>query len=152
MCLYRGDRSAPACSPTKIAEYLIAGLPVVASTGMGDVDRILLGQLTGEPTARDCEPVGVLIDERDPRDLERAADELMRLLEDPATRTRCRAVAERCFDLEKIGWKRYQRIYGRLIGVSQSGSAGSLPGSELGPSDRSLVKKPIPAHIDSSSL
>jgi len=143
LCLYRGDRSAPACSPTKIAEYLIAGLPVVASSGMGDVDRILRGQETGEPSALNSKPVGVLIDERDPRDLERAADELRWLLDDPNIRSRCRAAAERCFDLEAIGWTRYQRIYARLIGHPHSDR--SLPCSERGSRAQAQGMKPIPA-------
>ena len=44
LCLSRGDRSAAAVSPTKIAEYLAAGLPVVASAGIGDTDEILANQ------------------------------------------------------------------------------------------------------------
>src|SRR5262249_44098264 len=31
LCFYQRDRSGAACSPTKLAEYLAAGLPVVAN-------------------------------------------------------------------------------------------------------------------------
>lgn len=109
VCLHRGERSAFACSPTKIAEYLATGLAVVASSDLGDVARVLRG-------ADDGEPVGVLVDDRDPRDLERAAAELRRLLDDPGLAARCRVTAVREFDLESIGWPRYRRIYGRLLG------------------------------------
>lgn len=116
MCLYRGDRSAPACSPTKIAEYLAAGLPVVASAGMGDVDGVLQGLGVPDDPTIDDRPVGILVDERDPLDLERAAIELKRLLDIPNIRSRCRDAAARGFDLEAVGWVRYRRIYDRLIG------------------------------------
>ena len=116
LCLYRGDRSAAAVSPTKIAEYLAAGLPVLASSGMGDVDEILLGHAGLPATAGLPQGVGVLVDERDPRQLERGASELVRLIDDPHIRTRCRDAAESTFDLVTIGWRRYQRLYSRIAG------------------------------------
>ncbi len=127
LCLYRGDRSAAACSPTKIAEYLAAGLPVVASSGMGDMDRILRGCGGMNPGPADRQPVGVLVNERDPNDLERAALELRGLMDDAKLRARCRALAAESFDLETIGWAGYRRIYGRLIGsISPSAEHGEI--------------------------
>jgi glycosyltransferase involved in cell wall biosynthesis len=113
LCFYHRDRSAAACSPTKIPEYLAAGLPIVASRGVGDVDRLLC-------CTEDAGPIGVPVDDRDPRDLERAAANLMRLVEDPETHARCQATAKQYFDLEAIGWTRYRRIYEQLIGHPRS--------------------------------
>ena len=115
ICFYRRDRSAPACSPTKIPEYLAAGLPVVASAGVGDVDDVLVPSVAFPGPAAQSGPVGVLVDERDVRNLERAAHRLAELLADPRIRDRCRAAAVASFDLEHTGWLRYRRIYGRLV-------------------------------------
>jgi glycosyltransferase involved in cell wall biosynthesis len=49
-------------SPTKLAEYLLCGLPAVTSTGIGDLDAVI-----------EKEGLGVLVDGfRDPRRLEEA--------------------------------------------------------------------------------
>ncbi len=116
LCLSRGDRSAAAVSPTKIAEYLAAGLPVVASAGIGDTDEILVNRTGPVTAAGTCQPVGVLVDEQDPRDIERAARELARLMDDPQVRVHCQSVAEAHFDLATIGWGRYQRLYQSVVG------------------------------------
>ena len=124
-----GDRSAAACSPTKIAEYLAAGLPVVASSGMGDIDCVLRNYEGRNPSATDRQPVGVLVDERDPQDLERAALELTHLMDDVEIRVRCRAVADRAFNLETAGWARYRRAYASVIGHPrpEQGWSGFVP-------------------------
>jgi glycosyltransferase involved in cell wall biosynthesis len=91
-------------SPTKLAEYLASGLPVICNTGIGDVDEVVEG-----------ERVGVVV-----RELSRAAycealreaDELRR---EPDTAARCRATAARHFDLERVGGERYLRLYRRVL-------------------------------------
>ncbi len=115
ICFYRRDRSAPACSPTKIPEYLAAGLPVVASAGVGDVDEILVQSISTHGLAARLGPVGVLVDERNVRSLEQAAYRLAELLADPLVSDRCRAAAIAGFDLERTGWLRYRRIYQQLV-------------------------------------
>jgi len=97
-----------ASSATKVAEYLAAGLPVVATASVGDTDEHLA------PSGSDQKPVGVLIREFTPDAYRTAAAELQQLLEDPLLPSRCRAVAEQYYDLERIGWKRYIDLY-RLI-------------------------------------
>jgi glycosyltransferase involved in cell wall biosynthesis len=95
--------SKQASSPTKVAEYLAGGLPVIANVGIGDLDEVL-----------EAERVGVILRRFD-RDAYltalRVADALR---SDPETPARCLASARRCFDLETVGGARYCRLYGRL--------------------------------------
>jgi glycosyltransferase involved in cell wall biosynthesis len=101
--------SAAGVFPTKIGEYLAAGLPVVANKGIGDVEEILRGR--GSETDG---PVGVLVEEFTEEAYRRAVRDLLVLLEDPSIRERCRRVAEEQLDLERIGWPRYRGLYERL--------------------------------------
>lgn len=103
--------SKQASSPTKVAEYLAAGLPVVSTAGIGELDRLLRGDDT--PGGR---AVGVLMHELNPEAYQQAARELLELWKDPELPHRCRAVAERHFDLEGVGWAGYRRMYSRLLG------------------------------------
>lgn len=91
-------------SPTKLAEYLASGLPVVCNAGIGDVDEVVEG-----------ERVGVVVHElkREAyREALRAADALRR---EPDAAGRCRDCAARRFDLERVGGERYLRLYRRLL-------------------------------------
>ena len=80
--------SNAAATPTKLGEFLACGRPVIVNRGLGDMDSLLTG----------C---GVVVGGSQDRDLDVAADELIRLVDDPATPSRCRALAERHFDLER---------------------------------------------------
>jgi glycosyltransferase involved in cell wall biosynthesis len=79
-----------AATPTKLGEFLACGRPVVASPGLGDLDVLL--------AKYDC---GVVIEDRSNEGLDRAVDELERLLDDPGTPDRCREVARAHFDLDR---------------------------------------------------
>src|SRR5581483_635896 len=92
--------SKQASSPTKIAEYLAAGIPVVTNTGIGDLDQLV-----------NSERVGVAVSEFSDEGYRRAARELVALLEDPGVRDRCTAAAHKYFDLEQVGWARYRAVY-----------------------------------------
>jgi glycosyltransferase involved in cell wall biosynthesis len=94
-------------SPTKIGEYLGAGLPVVSSAGIGDVDGLLEG---GE--------VGVLVDDYSQAGYEKAARAVLALLDDPQIRDRCHAVARRHLSLREIGIPRYDRLYREVAALS----------------------------------
>jgi len=94
-------------SPTKVSEYLAAGLPVISTRGIGDLDDILLQRGVG---ARNS-PVGVLVKDFTTAAYEQAFRELRELWQDPTTPDRCRAVAREKFDLQLVGWKRYSQIY-----------------------------------------
>lgn len=90
-------------SPTKIGEYLGAGLPVVSGTGIGDVDELL-----------STDGVGVLVPRFDEAHYRAAAARLAELISDPATPERCRALAHRELSLREVGIPRYERLYGSL--------------------------------------
>jgi glycosyltransferase involved in cell wall biosynthesis len=105
LCLYQRTRSGPACSPTKVGEYLAAGLPVIATAGIGDVDSLL---------ATDG-AVGTLVRGDSEKGYRDALEQLRVLLADPDISRRCRAVAERNLDLEQVGWRRYCDLYRRLL-------------------------------------
>lgn len=88
-------------SPTKIPEYLAAGLPIIANSGVGDVDELIHE-----------DGVGVLIDS-----FEHAAyvDALKRLGDLGDISEKCRASAEKRFDLETVGGAGYRRLYEKLF-------------------------------------
>lgn len=89
-------------SPTRMAEILGCGLPVVANDGVGDVARII----------RDYR-VGILAQGPDPQAMATAFSELLTLLKDPDLASRCRKAAEEVFSLE-TGTASYARLYHQL--------------------------------------
>jgi glycosyltransferase involved in cell wall biosynthesis len=93
-----------ASSPTKVAEYLAAGIPVVCNTGIGDLDEII-----------EREQVGVMVKELNPCGYKQALEGIERLIEGPDLAARCRTAASRRFDLEHVGAFRYGRLYRRLL-------------------------------------
>ncbi len=112
----RPGTSALAASPTKLGEYLAAGLPVVANSGVGDTERLLTAAAAGGGA-----PVGVMVREFTEDAYGKALPELMRLLNDPRTRQRCHRTARRFLDLERVGWARYRRMYDTLDHTTKGG-------------------------------
>jgi glycosyltransferase involved in cell wall biosynthesis len=92
-----------AASPTKIAEYLAAGLPVVSNSGIGDTDDLL-----------EREKVGVLVHDFTPEALAAAARRAIELAGEASIETRCTAVARRYFDLKSVGAAGYLSVYQRI--------------------------------------
>jgi glycosyltransferase involved in cell wall biosynthesis len=97
--------SKQASSPTKNAEYLACGLPIIANTGIGDTDE----QITANQ-------VGTLVTDFRRKSFMNAFEEIERLGE---VGDRCRETAERLFDLEAVGGVRYRRLYERLLGSTE---------------------------------
>jgi glycosyltransferase involved in cell wall biosynthesis len=95
-------------SPTKIGEYLAAGLPVVSTAGIGDIDALL----------RDNR-VGALVDDFSEAAYEAAAAAVAVLRDDPATRERCLATAREQLSLREVGIPRYDALY-RRVAVGRS--------------------------------
>jgi glycosyltransferase involved in cell wall biosynthesis len=103
-------------SPTKLAEYLASGLPVICSAGIGDMDGII-----------ESSRVGVLLREFTREAYSEALAAAAALRREPEIAERCRAAARRHFDLTSIGGARYQRLYHRLLenGAGAMASSGS---------------------------
>lgn len=78
----RATPSKIASCPTKLAEALAVGLPVLTGPGIGDVDEILR-----------AENVGVVLEDFSQGSYLRGWNALQALLTDPFTRGRCRSVA-----------------------------------------------------------
>ena len=98
--------SKRASSPTKLAEYLAAGIPVLSTRGIGDCDELL-----------GTERVGVLLEGNDDVSYRAAAEAALRLLRDPDLRDRCRRVAHRWFSLQTVGMPRYLAIYDKVLAL-----------------------------------
>jgi glycosyltransferase involved in cell wall biosynthesis len=94
-----------AASPTKIPEYLAAGLPVVCNAGIGDMDELV-----------ERERVGVVLSAFDERSYGEVAERALLLAEDAGARERAVLVAHQYFDLKTVGRRGYVNVYRRLEG------------------------------------
>lgn len=93
-----------ASSPTKIGEYLAAGVPIVSNTGIGDCDALLREN-----------NVGVLVEEFTESSYRIAVAQLQNLLNDrDAVRQRCRVIVEQHLSLQHVGGRRYREVYSML--------------------------------------
>ncbi len=96
--------SKQSSSPTKIAEYLACGLPLVCNKGVGDIDELLL-----------TDRVGVLLDDFTADAYAKALREVLALTNGDADRSRFRQSAQKRFDLETVGGKKYRSVYSRVL-------------------------------------
>jgi glycosyltransferase involved in cell wall biosynthesis len=95
----RPSPSKASSSPTKIGEYLGAGLPIACTAGVGDLDA----QITPE--------IGVLVDAHDSDSHLQAARRLAELMAGPDTASRCQTAARALFSLDEVGLPRYRALY-----------------------------------------
>ena len=91
-------------SPTKIAEYLAAGLPIVMNAGVGDMDEIIRQTRTG-----------VIIEDFSEAEITRAVDQIIELTSDKDIESRTRNAASERFDLKNVGGVRYVNLYERVL-------------------------------------
>jgi glycosyltransferase involved in cell wall biosynthesis len=96
--------SKKASSPTKIAEYLASGLPIVSNSGIGDLDSLI-----------DGERVGVILSEFSSESYDVALAEIESLSADKNLREHCRNIAYKHFDLATVGGESYRRLYRKLL-------------------------------------
>jgi len=105
MCLVKPGYSRLAASPTKFAEYLASGLPVISTRGIGDLDALI-----------DSERVGVILDDFTAESYANAFRHADALRKQPGFSDTCREVAHRHYDLHSIGSARYMRLYRAVSG------------------------------------
>jgi hypothetical protein len=105
MALIRSAGCERGSSPIKIGEYLAAGLPVVATDGIGDYSELIRSK-----------GLGVIIKSLDCDCYSSCIKSLTQLWADvDATRLRCRSAAERFLSLDDVGQMRYHQVYHRLL-------------------------------------
>jgi glycosyltransferase involved in cell wall biosynthesis len=105
IAFYKSVPSTIACSPTKVGEYFAAGLPIIASVGVGDLDDILVKN-----------QIGVQIREHTTASYDQGAQQMKRLLNDEQSCERCQCLAQSCFSLEDTGVPRYEALYLQVAG------------------------------------
>lgn len=97
-----------ASSPTKNAEYLACGLPIIANSKVGDTAEQIMEDKTG-----------VVIEDFSRETFEKAFDEVSKMLENKEDLAeRCKASARKRFDLKEVGGKRYLNVYRKLFDQS----------------------------------
>jgi glycosyltransferase involved in cell wall biosynthesis len=99
VCFVRPQFSKISSAPTKFAEYLACGVPVVATEGVGDLAEIIRSN-----------DIGLVAAHFDRDALAKLADGMIKWRKDPEIRKRCRSVAEREFSLER-GVASYRAVY-----------------------------------------
>lgn len=96
--------SKQASSPTKIAEYLACGLPVISNSGIGDLDDLIEG-----------EKVGVILRGFAKENYFEALRKINDLKQQVNLEDNCRHISSKYFDLHKIGGEGYRKVYRRLL-------------------------------------
>jgi len=99
-----------ASSPTKLAEYLACGLPVVANSGVGDVDELISGK-----------QVGVVFDDFNDQNYQDVFKLILKMSGKNGILEHCRQVAIENFDLAAVGGARYRRLYKNILGDERDG-------------------------------
>lgn len=90
--------------PTRMAEALGCGRPVVTNPGVGDVEQVVRQHR-----------VGVLATDASSASMDTCVAELLNLLKDPNLASRCRHTAELLFSLES-GISAYRQLYAQILG------------------------------------
>lgn len=101
ICKMDAGPSLKAAMPTKVAEFLACGRPIIVNEGLGDFDEYL-------PEFN----AGVILN-GEKGDIEEKAQQLMELMADDETPHRCRALAEKYFDIDK-GAQKYLDLYTKM--------------------------------------
>jgi glycosyltransferase involved in cell wall biosynthesis len=91
-------------SPTKIPEYLAAGLPVIANAGVGDVDE----QITDWG-------LGVVVENFEREEFAQAISRVRQMANGPEITAGLIDVAFERFDLKAVGGPRYVDLYERIL-------------------------------------
>jgi len=101
LCKSNAGAALAGVMPTKIAEFLSIGRPVIVSSGMGDLDDLVKKHR-----------IGLVVEESSDKNV--IIQEIRKLLLDPDLTKRCREVARNHFSMKK-GITQYSNIYDKLI-------------------------------------
>ena len=105
LAFIRSCFSKQASSPTKNAEYLACGLPVIINAGVGDSDALVTKS-----------EIGALVEKLTDADYSNAITTVQKLLSDrDALRVATRDTAVKLFDVGRVGVERYARLYERVL-------------------------------------
>ena len=104
ICKMDAGPSLAAAMPTKIGEFLACGRPVVVNKGLGDMDRFI-----------EEFDAGITLN-GDRHNLINGATKLVNLISDPETPNRCRALAEKYFNMD-VGANKYLDLYSQMLSV-----------------------------------
>ena len=105
LCMIGQSSAKIASSPTKMAEYLACGIPVVANCeGIGDMNEIIHQHR-----------VGVDLTDLSADGWSEAVNQMQELVRDPDLSDRCRRLAKEKFSVE-VGVRTYGEVYQRLVG------------------------------------
>ncbi|MCP9910753.1 glycosyltransferase [Cyanobium sp. BA20m-p-22] len=100
---FTGGLSKLGSSPTRMAEVLSCGRPVVANPGVGDVEQVIRQHR-----------VGVMASGSSAEQMDACFAELLELLQHPDLANRCRRTAEALFSLES-GTTSYRDLYASIL-------------------------------------
>jgi glycosyltransferase involved in cell wall biosynthesis len=109
LCLIASSFSKQASAPTRFAEYLAAGMPVVVTPAVGDLEAIV-----------EARRIGVVLRGEDDAAMAEAAAQMALLVQDKELSRRCRTTAEELFDVD-VGSQRYAQLFRLLIGTPPPG-------------------------------
>ena len=105
LAFIRSCFSKQASSPTKNAEYLACGLPVIINAGVGDSDALVTQS-----------EIGALVEELTDAGYSHAITTVRQLLTDrDALRVATRDTAVLLFDVSRVGVETYARLYERVL-------------------------------------
>lgn len=100
---FTGGLSKLGSCPTRLAEVLACGRPVVTNPGVGDVEQVIRQHR-----------VGVLACDSSATEMDLCVAHLLELLQDPQLARRCRRTAEQLFSLE-AGTEAYRQLYSDIL-------------------------------------
>jgi glycosyltransferase involved in cell wall biosynthesis len=102
ICFIRPSPSKASSSPTKVGEYLGAGLPVVCTAGVGDLDALI------------GDDIGTLVSNHSEESYGEASAKIEQLISCADTAKRCRTAARNELSLTEVGIPRYRALYDQV--------------------------------------
>ncbi len=92
-------------SPTKIAEYLASGIPVITNRGVGDVAEQI-----------ETDKTGAIVEDFSRESYRKALRKIENLRKFTDLQEVCRQSARERFDLERVGGAKYRLLYEKILG------------------------------------